>query len=151
MKNNNCLSEQDLTLHYYGELASTSVQARHIIKCPLCAKRFTAMSNDLSKLPDLIHEPDFAAGTRMAARVNEQLSHRRRNWLPALGASVAAALVLVITIFIWTPQTKLVQTVQLTNSPFTTMNLNEDMPDIDFLDELELLQELELLSQIEGV
>ena len=76
---------------------------------------------------------------------------KRRLLLKSLGASAVAALALVVTISIWTPQTKLVQTVQLTNSPFTTMNLNEDMPDIDFLDELELLQELELLSQIEGV
>ena len=151
MKSNNCLSEQELTLHYYGELASTSEQAQHMINCPLCAKRFAALSNDLSTLPSFTHEPDFAAGTRMAARVSEQLNRRRRNWLPALGASAVAALALVVTIAVWTPQTDLVQTVQLTNSPLTTMNLNEDMPDIDFLDELELLQELELLSQIEGV
>ena len=74
MKNHNCLSEQDLTLYYYGELASTSEQARHMIKCPLCAKRFAALGNDLRKLPDLTHEPGCAAGTRMAARVNEQLN-----------------------------------------------------------------------------
>jgi hypothetical protein len=34
---------------------------------------------------------------------------------------------------------------------FTAGDLNVDMPDIYFLDDLELLQELELLSQIEGV
>jgi predicted anti-sigma-YlaC factor YlaD len=151
MKDKNCLSEQDLILHYYGELTAISEQFRHLDECPLCAKRFAALSNDLRKLPTMAHEADFASGTRMVARVNEQLRRRRKSWLPALGASAAAGLALVVTISIWTPQTELAQTAQLTKSSITTMSLNEDMPDIDFLDELELLQELELLSLIEGV
>ena len=150
MKNKNCLSEQDLVLHYYGELPTKGEQVRHIDSCPLCKQRFEALGNDLEKLPNLAYETDFASGTRMAARVNEELN-RRRNWVPALGASTVAAVALVAAMFIWTPQTKLEQPTQMTNSSYATMSLNEDMPDIDFLDELELLKELELLSQIEGV
>ncbi len=149
MKKKNCLSEQDLTLHYYDELHADHEQTLHLAECLLCKERLSALKHDLSKLPQLPHEPDSAAGTRMAARVTEQLSGRRRNWLPTIGASAIAACALLITISIWPPQKQLVETAQLT--PATPLSLNEDMPDIDFLEDLELLQELELLSQIEGV
>lgn len=86
----------------------------------------------------------------MAARVSERLTDRRSNWMPALGASAIAAFALVI-ISSWSPQEELPQTVQLPAPPFTTMNFDEDMPDIDFIEDLELLRKLELLRQIEGV
>jgi len=149
MKRKQCLSEQDLILHHYGELHANQEQTLHIAKCLLCKERLSALKHDLSKLPHLPHDPDAAAGARMAARVSEQLRGRRRKWLPAIGASAVAACALLISISIWSPQKQLVETAQLT--PTTPLSLNEDMPDIDFLEDLELLQELELLSQIEGV
>jgi hypothetical protein len=151
MKNKNCLSEQDLTLHYYGELPAHDEQARHLADCLLCRKRFSALSHDLAKLPELHHEPDSAAGTRMSARVMEQLNRPRRNWIPALGASAIAAVALVVTLANWSPQSQQLQTVQQTTQALATLNFSEDMPDIDFFEELELLKELEILSQIEGV
>jgi hypothetical protein len=151
MKNKSCLSEQDLTLHYYGELPTHGEQARHLADCMLCRKRFSALSHDMAKLPELRHEPDFAAGTRMAARVREQLNRPRRNWIPALGATAVAAIALVVTIASWSPQSHQLQSVQTANPTLATLNLNEDMPDIEFFEDLELLKELELLSQIEGV
>ena len=66
-------------------------------------------------------------------------------------ASVAATVALAITIVVWSPQRDLVQTGEFKTPPLAAMDLNADLPDIDFLEELELLQELELLSQIEGV
>jgi hypothetical protein len=160
-KNSHCLSEQELVLHFYGELATSGEQAHHLADCPLCAERLTALGNDLAQLPSLAQESDPAAGTRMAARVSEQLSGKRRSWLPALGASAVAACALVVTLSLWSPQEEMLQTAQLstpslttsslTTPLFTAGDLNVDMPDIYFLDDLELLQELELLSQIEGV
>ncbi|MGK2907031.1 MAG: anti-sigma factor family protein [Desulfuromonadales bacterium] len=151
MKNTNCLNEQDLTLHYYGELPAHPEQARHLADCLLCRKRFSALGHDLATLPELHHEPDSAAGTRMAARVMEQLNRPRRNWMPALGASAIAAVALVVTFTDWSPQHQQLQTVQPATQALATLNLNEDMPDIDFFEDLELLKELDLLSQIEGV
>ena len=156
MKSNHCLSEQELVLHFYGELATNREQAHHLADCPLCAKRLTALGNDLAQLPSLVQEPDPAAGIRMAARVSEQLSGKRRSWLPALGASAVAACALVVALSIWSPQEEMLQTAQLstpslTTPLLTTGSLNEDMMDIYFLDDLELLQELDLLSQVEGV
>ena len=155
-KNSRCLSEQDLVLHFYGELSTSGKQAHHLTDCPLCAERLTVLGNDLAQLPSLTQEPDPAAGTRMAARVSEQLSGKRKSWLPALGASAVAACALVVTLAIWSPQEEPLQTAQLTTPSLTTPlfsagEFNEDMPDIYFLDDMELLQELELLSQIEGV
>ncbi|MDT8445170.1 MAG: hypothetical protein RQ722_12815, partial [Desulfuromonadales bacterium] len=136
MKNKNCPSEQDLILHYYGELPATDERVHHLADCPLCEKRVSALRHDLAKLPDLSHEPDFAAGTRMAARVNERLNRRRRNWIPVLGASSAAAVAVVITLSIWSPMSQQKQTVQYPLQPLTVASLNEDMPDIDFIEDL---------------
>ena len=72
MKNNNCLSEQDLILHYYGELAAYGEPARHLAGCPLCTERFAALGDDLAKLPDISPELSPVEGARMAARVKEQ-------------------------------------------------------------------------------
>jgi negative regulator of sigma E activity len=151
MKSNHCLSEQELVLHYYGELATNREQAHHLADCPLCGERLTALGKDLAQLPKLAQEPDPAAGIRMAARVSEQLNGKRRSWLPALGASAVAACALAVTLTLWSPQEEPLQTAQLQTPSLTTMDLNEDMPDIYFLDDLELLKELDLLSQIEGV
>lgn len=149
MKNKQCLSEPELTLHYYGELQTNHEQRQHLAECLLCKERLAALKHDLTNLPHLSKEPDSAAGARMAARVSEQLSGCRSKWMPAFGAAAIAASALLMTITIWSPQQQRVKTAQL--APAMPLSLNEEMPDIDFLEDLELLQELELLSQIEGV
>ena len=154
MKNTDCLSEQELILHYYKELHPEEIQVRHLADCENCAKRFATLCDQLDRFPDMNLKLDHAVGTRMAARVNEQLQGRRRNWLPALAASVVATAALVITIYEWSPQQQQIQTVQLvqpTMSTMTTMNFNDDMPDVDFLEDLDVLKDLDLLRQIEGV
>ncbi len=151
MKRKNCLSEQDLTLYYYAERSESEAETSHIANCPLCAERLSSLRNDLAQLPDLANESDPEAGIRMAARVNEKLHEPRRSWLPALGASTVAALALVAAFTLWSPQAPLQQPTRLAAPSLATLNINEDMLDIDFLEDFELLQELELLSQIEGV
>jgi hypothetical protein len=151
MKNKNCLSEQDLILHYYGELPANDERVHHLADCPLCEERVSALRHDLAKLPEFSHEPDFSAGTRMAAQVTQRLNRRRRIWMPALATSLATTVAVVITLSIWSPVSQQEKTLQHTLLPLTVASLNEDMPDIDFIEDLELLKELELLSQIEGV
>jgi len=150
MKNTECLSEQDLTLHFYGELPADGDQVRHLVHCPHCTNRFAVLSEDLEHFPKLTLDPDYAAGTRMAARVSERLKAPRRKWLPAIAASTVATIALAVTIYNW-EQKQEIQTVQLTTPALSAMTLNEDMPDIEFLDDLEVLKDLELLRQIEGV
>ncbi len=151
MISKNCLSEQDLTLYYYGELSASVAHADHLADCLICRKRLSALRHDLAKLPNLNYESDAAAGTRMAASVSEKLNKRHRNWIPALSASAIAVFALVISISVWSPQRQPVQSVQSPAPLHDALSLNEDMPDIEFLEDLELLKELELLSQIEGV
>jgi anti-sigma factor RsiW len=152
MSEQRCLSNQDLVLHYYGELAANCEQLRHLAGCTRCAERFASLGKDLAQLPNLAYEADHAAGTRMAARISERLQGRRsRRWLPAIGAAAVAALALVATLAIWSPRSSLVQTVHLTQQTQAMLNPNDDLPDIDFLEEMDLLQNLDLLSQIEGV
>ena len=151
MNTNHCLSNQELVLHYYGELPADSEQIRHLSGCPHCAERFASLEADLARLPDLTFEPDHAAGTRMAARLRERLQRRRNRWLPVMGAATAATLALVVATIIWSPGNEPVQTVKVTNQVQAQLNLDDDLPDIDFLDDLDLLQNLDVLSQIEGV
>ncbi len=47
------------------------------------------------------------------------------------------------------PEVKQISQVQPT--PITAAELDEAMPDVDFLENLELIRDLELLAQIEGV
>ncbi len=151
MNKTNCLSEQDLILYYYAELPDQELQTRHITNCPLCTENLAALRQDLAHLPELTHEADPFAESRMAARINERLHDRRRSWLPALGASAVAAFALVATVVLWPPQTQLEKPVRFATPSIATIDINDDMPDIDFLEDFELLKELELLSQIEGV
>lgn len=151
MKSTSCLSEQDLVLHYYRELPETGERVRHLNACTSCAERFAALANDLAKLPDMPCVPDHAAGTRMAARVGERLRGRRSGWLPALGASAVAAIALLVSLALWTQQEPQVQTARLDTPAPAIVSLNEDMPDIEFLEDLDVLRELELLRQLEGV
>lgn len=149
MNSKDCLTTQELTLHFYGELDAE--RQRHPDECAACAKRFAALTAELDALPQPDCTPDALAGARMAARVGEQLAaRRRRGWLPAFGAGAVAAIALALT-FSLAPQPEL-QEVSLSMPPAATMTgLEEDMPDIEFLDDIELLKELDLLVQIEGV
>lgn len=151
MKNTDCLSEQDLTLHYYGEVPAEAPELEHLEGCLRCQERFTALHNDLRGLPVMAFAPDSSAGTRMAARVSERLNQRKTSWLPILGGSTAAAVALVVTLIIWPAQPNAPIQAQPVQTASHTMDLENDMPDIDFLNDLELLKELDLLRQIEGV
>ena len=85
MNSKDCLTEQDLTLHYYGELDES--RRRHLAGCQRCTERLATLTAELAGLPIQDCTPDALAGARMAARVNEALtSRRRKSWLPALGA-----------------------------------------------------------------
>jgi hypothetical protein len=149
MNNKDCLTEQELTLHYYGELDAS--RSRHLVDCQQCTKQLEALTAELAGLPKPDCTADALAGVRMAARVTEQLTNRRRRrWLPALGAGAVAALALVIT-FSYNLQPEPVQVTLSSPAAATPMSLEEDMPDIDFLEDIELLKELDLLAQIEGV
>ena len=149
MNSKNCLTEQDLTLHYYNELDEN--RSRHLAGCQRCAERLATLTTELAALPKPDCTADALAGVRMAARVTEQLTNRRRRrWLPALGAGTVAALALVIT-FSYNLQPEPVQVTLSSPAAANPMSLEEDMPDIDFLEDIELLKELDLLAQIEGV
>ena len=150
MNNKNCLSEQDLILHYYQEFAESSAESLHLANCPECEERLNVLRREMGDLPDLPEAVDPHAATRIAARVSEQLKRPRKSWLPAIGTTAIASVALALAVTLWTPQQELPQTSSITSVPLAD-NLEGEMSDIDFLEDLELLKELELLSQIEGV
>lgn len=154
MKNSPCLSEQELILYHYGEPRADQAQGHaHLAACPRCAQRMAALQHDLARLPQLVGETDPAAATRLAARVMERLPQRRRSWRPAIAAAAVAACALSVTLALWPtdPQPQPQHTALTTPRNTTALLVDEEMPEVDFLEELELLRELELLSQVEGV
>ena len=149
MNKQDCLTEKELTLHHYGELDAE--RQLHLDDCAPCANRLAALTTELAALPQPDCTPDALAGSRMAARVGEQLAARsRKRWLPALSAGAVAAAAMALT-FSLAPQPDMQQVSLSTPAAATLTGLEEDMPDIEFLDDIELLKELDLLAQIEGV
>ncbi len=73
MNSKNCLTEQDLTLHYYNELDEN--RSRHLAGCQRCAERLATLTTELAALPKPDCTADALAGVRMAARVKEKLTN----------------------------------------------------------------------------
>lgn len=149
---NACLTEQELTLLHYGELPADSIQSEHITTCSRCQEKLAQLSSELRALPQLNYTEHPAVATRMAARVNERLQRPRRRWVPALSALAVSACALVATIMIWNPQQQnMQQRSQVTSAQTPLVSIEDEMPAVDFLEEMDLLMELDLLSQVEGV
>jgi len=148
---NNCLNEQELTLHYYGEFPEDSQQRKHIDDCPHCAERLASIEQDLSRLPALDYSIHPATATRLSARVIEQAQTPQRRWLPAISAVAVSAFALILTFSVLSPRQDVPQVTQAVVSSPATINFDEEMQDIEFLEDMDLLLELDLLSQVEGV
>lgn len=151
MKSNNCLNDQDLILHFYGELAEDDTRKQHLASCPLCAERLCSLARELARLPSLDYEPDHFTSTRMAARVSEKTRQPDRKPLIAAISVAATATLMIVMTFILLPEHQVDQLAQAGPAVTTAIEIEDSMPDIDLLEDLELLQELELLTQIEGV
>lgn len=150
MSKHDCLNDQDLILYYYDDPSAGDDQL-HLSNCSLCRHRLDALARDLRQLPTPICEPDDLVGVRMAARVAGQIQQpRKRFLLPAVGATAAAALVLMIT-FSGSPPPEITRVVKQQPPPKTLIEPFEGMPDVELLEDIEVLQELELLAQLEGV
>ncbi|NJC88984.1 MAG: hypothetical protein FIB02_10735 [Desulfuromonas sp.] len=149
-----CLNERDLILLHYGECpdgATPAAAADHLAACAACRARQEQLALELARIPAAV-DPEPAVATRIAARVNERLGRRSAlRWLPVLGGAAVAAAALIITFAVRSPQPELVQIQPPTTANSTAMNLEEDLPDIDFLEDLDVIEALELLRQIEGV
>ena len=146
-----CLSEQDLILHHYGEHENEEAVLRHLSSCPECSHSFASLQHDLNKLPEMDCSPDDLAGVRMVAKLREKkVSSHRKIWLPAIGASAVTVLALTLTFNQSPPQNAEPNKSNFMSST-TAHEFVEDMPDIEFLENLDLLKELDVLAQIEGV
>jgi anti-sigma factor RsiW len=96
------LNEEDLVLHYYGELdaAEEAEAASHLGDCGACHARYTRLQRVLATI-DAAPAPDLADGFERSvwARLEPELGHRRRwlSWLEfAPGRVLAAAVVLIL-------------------------------------------------------
>ena len=60
MNSKDCLTEQDLTLHYYRELDES--RRRHLAGCQRCTERLATLTAELAGLPIQDCTPDALAG-----------------------------------------------------------------------------------------
>lgn len=151
-----CLNERDLILLHYGEppeTLSATAAAAHLHDCAACRQRHAALAGELARLPAAA-PLDPVAALRVTGRVRARL-HRSpaRRWLPVLGGTVAAAAALVITLVTLPHEDRApVSDPQLVSSLHgPEEEMDDEMPDLDFLEEYELLEELDFLQQLEGV
>ncbi len=149
-----CLNERDLILLHYGEAPeglTLSAATAHLAGCPGCRERRDRLVADLARIP-AIADPDPVVATRIAARVNERLQGgSARRWLPLISGAAVAAAALVITFTALSPQQGIEPAAPPVAPTMVSIDVEEEMPDIEFLEELELIEELEFLRQIEGV
>jgi len=152
--NTDCLHDRDLILLHYDETperTTPAAAAEHLAACPACRARQERLAADLARIPAMA-DPDPVVATRIAARVNERLSAKRNRFrVPMMGGATVAALVLVVTLTKWSWHDAGEQRRPIEPATEATLVMEEDLPDIDFLEDLELIDNLELLLQIEGV
>lgn len=152
--NPDCLHDRDLTLLHYGEApdrTTPAAAAAHLAACPACQARRARLAADLARIPAPA-EPHPVVTTRIVTRVNERLVARHsRLGLPVAGGAAVAVLALVVTFATWPWRAGVEIPGQPEAPTASVLTLDEDMPEIDFLEELELIRDLEFLRQIEGV
>lgn len=150
MTETKCLTEQDLTLLYYGEdpdsidLLSAH---RHIKSCPSCRQRQQQFEHEMQSLPQKQYELDPHYATRLTARVVNHVPQRHFS-LPAIASGLVAALV-VFSFSFWNPETQTVVHNSATQPEVASDGAPQ--PDLDLLENLELLRELDTLSELTGV
>jgi hypothetical protein len=57
MNSKDCLTEQELTLHYYGELDAS--RSLHLADCQQCTEHLGALTAELAKLPKTPISKDY--------------------------------------------------------------------------------------------
>jgi len=152
MTNLTCLTEQDLTLLYYGEdpVSMSLLEAhRHIKRCPTCQQRQLQLEREMRAFPQDRCELDPHYATRLAARVVERVP-RRRFALPAVAGGIATAVV-VFSFTFWQPETVTVTVTHNAAVHPSVVTEETPSPDVDLLENLELLRELDMLSELTGV
>ena len=97
----NHLNEEQLVLHYYGELTDSGVE-KHLAECPGCRAEYRAVQQVLNTV-DTAPIPERAAdyGEAVWRRIEGRLGARRRGWFRrswwalAPAAAPGAALIVV--------------------------------------------------------
>jgi hypothetical protein len=94
------VTEQDLVLHYYGELAAAEDRAisAHLAECPGCRREFTRLQRVLGVIDETVIAPELPDGFERTvwARLEPGLRRDRRGWLSWLAPAPLALAAMVI-------------------------------------------------------
>lgn len=104
------LTDDDLVLHYYGELPGNMEQAAaaHLASCPACRVEYTRLQRVLGTIDETSVTPEVPASLERTvwARLEPNLRRQRRRWTfrmllsPAPLALAAAVVLLVVGAFL---------------------------------------------------
>ncbi len=149
MLNNDCITEQDITLYCTEDLDADQMQAaaEHFTTCQHCRDKMTVIKRALAATPQSRLEMSEAEKRQFSDRVmqaanRKQFGSRIQTWGTA-AAAIAAGLVAV---FIFSPDNLPPQPGQHPAVQYADLDLVENM---EMLEELELLEMMELLEMLE--
>lgn len=141
-RNGNC-SNEDLVLFYYGDLdeeAHLGVET-HLAGCQACRAELADIERTLTLLPRASVQLTAPEIQRFAARVSARAIRRRQGLAPAFGGALAAAAVLLVTLFTLQPWG---------GAPSTTRTVKgTHVAEIDVVRNLDLLQNLDLIENLD--
>jgi anti-sigma factor RsiW len=136
--------EEDLLLHYYGELdeEQRGRLEEHLTSCSICRDAWLALQRTLGAVPRVSLAVSTEDSRRFAARVARQAGRRRlsRGWL--WGGTLATAALLALTLSI-RPSGLLPD-----RGPKVAAEA-AIVQDLELLQNMELLEQLELLQELD--
>ncbi|MDH3997884.1 MAG: hypothetical protein OET90_03495 [Desulfuromonadales bacterium] len=146
MRTSACISDENLTLLYYGETEQLAPEiSTHLGSCYDCRQRLNLLQTTLGKLPQLEDEACGATSTRIAAAVSERLQRKQRSWRPVWGGGLVTAASLLLALLIWRPSAQ-IDPIESAGTDYLALHA-----ELTLLEDFELLTELELLQELEGI
>ena len=146
MKNNDCLTEQQLSLYCTDDFDANErqVASEHLAGCLDCKYKLAEIQKALALLPRRDLELSEAEKLQFTARVVESARKKRpNNRFQTWGAAATAVTAGVLAVMIFGPANLQVENTNQQNLQYAELDLVENM---EFLEEMEMLDMLDLLE-----
>ena len=149
MTNNECLTEQQITLFCTEDLPvdEMTTAAAHLSSCLECKRQQAAVQQTLASLPQQHLNLTEAEKLQFTARVIESKGRKNRiGNLQVWGAAATTITAGVLAFMIFSPANLQIENLKQQNLQYAELDLVEN---IEFLEEMEILELLELLELLD--
>ncbi len=149
MSNNNCLTEQEITLYCTGDLGREQHRAaqEHFVACRKCRTTMAATRRSLAAVTRPELQLSAAEQQGFTDRVMRAAGKRARGpVLQAWGAAATALAAGIVAVMLFGPGDLPTNTEQNRGGQYAELDLVENM---EMLEELELLEMMEMLELLE--